>query len=53
VAGALLEVTDSETQEVSRYLVAGNTEVVVDGHVLPVFEIDTSGGTSTRPRRSG
>lgn len=44
-AGALLEVTDSETQEVSRYVVTGNTEVVIDGNVLPVFEIDTSSGT--------
>jgi hypothetical protein len=43
-AGALLEVTDSETLEVSQYVVTGNTAVVVDGNVLPVFEIDASNG---------
>ena len=43
-AGALLEVTDSETLEVSQYVVTGNTAVVVDGNVLPVFEIDVSNG---------
>jgi hypothetical protein len=38
-AQALLEVTDSDTLEVSRYVVERNTEVTVNGDTLPTFVI--------------